>query len=149
MITTSPETAIKNIFERAATSLSNTRDQLDKTRRVLKKAILRLPVSISSDNEQVNIILNDIRTSADTNINLSALDSQLDELFVLTNNSHQQNKADIKTKFYCSLKKRLDEINCSETCASIINSFAERKLSDEEISLEIVKLINDATQNDK
>jgi len=57
MITTSPETAIKNIFERAATSLSNTRDQLDKTRRVLKKAILRLPVSISSDNEQVNIIL--------------------------------------------------------------------------------------------
>jgi len=35
MINSSPETAIKNIFERAANSLSYKRDQLDKTRNVI------------------------------------------------------------------------------------------------------------------
>ncbi len=147
MISTSPETAIKNIFERAATSLSNTRDQLDKTRRVLKKAILRLSTSTHSDDEQVNTILNDFRNAADTTLNLSALDSQLDKLFVLTNNSAHQTNTGIQKKFYSSLKSQLGEINCSETCTSIINGFAERKLSDEDISLEIIKLINEATQN--
>ncbi len=147
MISTSPETAIKNIFERAATSLSNTRDQLDKTRRVLKKAILRLSTSTHSDDEQVNTILNDFRNAADTTLNLNALDSQLDKLFVLTNNSGHQTSTGIPIKFYSSLKSRLGEIKCSETCTSIINSFAERKLSDEDISLEIIKLINEATQN--
>ncbi len=147
MISNSPETAIKNIFERAATSLSNTRDQLDKTRRVLKKAILRLSTSTHSDDEQVIAILNDIRNAADTTINLSALDSQLDKLFVLTNNSAHQTNTGVQIKLYSSLKNQLDGINCSETCAAIINGFAEKKLSDEDISFEIIKLINEATQN--
>ena len=143
MISASPETAIKNIFERAATSLSHTRDQLDKTRRVLKKAILRLSTSADCDDNQVNSILDEIRKSADNNINLNDLDSQLDKLFVLTNNSETH-----KNKTFCSvLESGLDEISCSEDCASIINSFVEKKLSDEEISLEILKLIDVATQN--
>jgi len=73
MINSSPEAAIKNIFERAATSLSNTRDQLDKTRKTLKKSVLRLSASISSEDAQVNAILNEIKSSVDINIDLNAL----------------------------------------------------------------------------
>ncbi len=144
MINSSPEAAIKNIFERAATSLSNTRDQLDKTRKALKKTVLRLSASISSEDIQVNAILNDMKSSVDINIDLNALDSQLDKLFVLTNSSCQK-KTSVETDFYSSLKNGLDEIKCSEACMVMVNSFAEKNLTDRQISLEILKLINDAT----
>lgn len=147
MISSSPETAIKNIFERAATSLSDSRDQLDKTRRVLKKAIHRLLLSTERSNDQVDTILNNIKTSVDTEINIQKLNSHLDELFVLTNNSDYQNKIANKTDFYSVLENSLDDACCSESCLSLVNSFVERKLSDKEISLEILKLISDAMPN--
>jgi len=148
MITCSPETAIKNIFERAVKSLSDSRDQLYKTRRILKKAVFRLASASNSDDDEVNDVLQDIKDSANENINLEILDSQLDKLSVLTINSDNQQKITVETEFYSSLKRSLDEINCSETCKSIVNTLVRKKLSDKEISLEILKLIDDATKDD-
>ncbi len=149
MINCSPETAIKNIFERAVTSLSHSRDQLDKTRKALRKTVLRLSASINSDNAQINAALKDLKASIDININLTALDSQLDKLFVLKNNADNQNKTTEETDFYLSLKNTLVEIRCSEFCIAMVNDFAERKLSDREIAMEILKLINDATSEQR
>jgi len=42
------------------------------------------------------------------------------------------------------LKNGLDEMECSEACVTMINSFAEENLTDRQISLVILKLINDA-----
>jgi len=142
MIATSPETAIKNIFERAATSLSDSRDQLDKTRRILKKAIHRLISSTDCSDQKVGEILNNIKTSVDTDIDLKKLDTSLDELFVLTNNSGYQNKSAEKEAFSTVLKNSLGDNDCSEYCTSVINGFSERDLTDKEIAIELVKLLN-------
>jgi len=144
MINRSPETAIKNLFERAVTALSHSRDQLDKTRKALKKAVLRLSASVNSDDAQVNALLSDIKTSVDININLYNLDAQLDKLFVLTNNSEKKNKTSVDTDFYAFLKNALAETQCSETCVATVNAFVEKRLSDREIALEILRLINQA-----
>ena len=144
MINRSPETAIRNIFERAATSLSHSRDQLDKTRKALKKAVLRLSASVNNDDLEINEVLKELKASVDININLTTLDSQLDKLFVLTNNAEALNKTPEETGFYLSLKNTLTENPCSEFCLAIVNNFAERKLSDRDISLEILKLIDNA-----
>jgi len=145
MINHSPEDAIKDIFERAATSLSHSRDQLDKTRKALKKAVLRLSASINSNDVQVNAVLSDIKTSVDINIDLHILNSQLDKLFVLTNNSEKKNKTTPDTEFYASLKNALSETRCSPICVDTVNALLEKRLSDREIALEILRLINQTT----
>lgn len=142
MINHSPEDAIKDIFERAATSLSRSRDQLDKTRKALKKAVLRLSASINSNDVQVNAVLSDIKTSVDINIDLHILNSQLDKLFVLTNNSSKKNKTSAEAGFSLSLQKALAETSCSETCVATINALVDKHLSDSEMALEILRLIN-------
>ncbi len=145
MISRSPEKAIKNIFERCATSLSDSKDQLDKTRRLLKKSVHRLLVSTHRSNDQISTILNDIKSSVDTEINLYDLNSHLDKLFVLTNNSDYQKQTADKSEFYITLKDSLEDSDCSDHCTTIVNSFAERQLSDKEISLELLKLITETS----
>lgn len=142
MINSSPETAIKNIFERAANSLSYKRDQLDKTRQILKKAVLRLSSSINSDDSQVNNVLHEIKSSVDVNFNISDLNSQIDKLSILTNNSCTKLNSNKSKEFYSRLNNSLSELDCSEECAKHIRSFADRKLSDKDLSLEILKLLN-------
>ena len=144
MINRSPETAIRNLFDRAATALSHSRDQLDKTRKALKKAILRLSASVNSDDAEVNALLNDIKSSVDVNINLHKLDAQLDNLFVLTNNSDRKNNTSNDTGFYTLLTNALAETRCSEACVATVNAFTEKRLSDREIAQEILQLINQA-----
>ncbi len=147
MIVCSPEKAIKNIFERSVKSLNDSRDQLYRTRKILKKAIVRLSTTSYSDDEQLNEIINDIKTSTDKNINLDELDSKLDQLSILVIKKDTGQSVTIETEFYSSLKRSLDESNCSDSCKAIVNSLVKKKLSDKDISLELVKLINDATAN--
>ncbi len=142
MIKSSPEKAILNIFERAAKSLSETRDKLDKTRKLLKKSIHRLSTFIQCDNDEVAAILNDIKNSVSQNIDLNVIDSQLDKLFIVSNNSEGLKNTTYDKAFYSTLKTSLGEMDCSDACIALVNGFADSKLSDKKISLELLKLLN-------
>jgi len=138
----SPENEIKNIYEKSVKLLSTSQAQLNQTRKILKKSVIRLSAGFVSGDKQVDSLLKDISDSANEHINLENLDSQLDKLFVLTNHSDFQKTVIKQSDFKESLKHAMQGIDCTDDCKSIINKLTQQQTSEAETAVEIIEIIN-------
>jgi hypothetical protein len=117
------------------------------TRNVLRKAITSLADNSYHTDDKVTSLLNNIKTSSNIKPNLDILDSQLDELTFLTNNPDRQHITSNETEFSLSLKNSLDGLNCSQYCMSSVSEILGKNLSDKEMSLELLRLIDQTEVN--
>lgn len=89
---TSSETEMKIIYEKSIRLLNDRQARLMDMRQVLKKAVIRLSLTVCSDKEDVNNILGDIKASVDENVDIDMLNQHLDKLFVLINHADYKDR---------------------------------------------------------
>ena len=148
---TSPDNEIKKIYEKSVRLLNDKQARLVDMQQVLKKAVIRLPLALRSDNEQVNHVLAEIKDSVDDHIDIDMLNKNLDNLFLLTNHADYHADASETTALYSYLKKHLEDHNSlplSDEVILNIKCLVAEKLPDDEVSAELLRLLNDFS-NDK
>ena len=74
-----PEEVIR-VHEKSLRLLDQSQEQLGHFKESLRKAIVRLTIAARSDNDQLNDVLEQIKTSVRDDIDLERLDAQLEEL---------------------------------------------------------------------
>ncbi|MBL4711489.1 MAG: GGDEF domain-containing protein [Gammaproteobacteria bacterium] len=142
---TSSEVEIKKIYEKSIRLLNDKQARLMDMRQVLKKAVIRLSLTARKDDDRVNEILNDIKSCVADDVNIDLLGQHLDNLFVLTNNSDYQNSAKSEP-FSIVLKKGINRyVNTpdSEEFISKLKILVNKEMSDVEMSVQIIKFVDD------
>lgn len=143
---------IKKIFEKSVRLLNDKQARLIDMQQVLKKAVIRLSLATRSDNEQVNDVLTEMNVSVADSIDINMLNKQLDHLFLLINHADFNAQKIEKTVLYNSLKAHLEGRESSllsNEMFSKIKCFVDKELSDDEISAELIKLLNDLSSSNQ
>ncbi len=140
----SPENEIKNIYEKSVKLLSTSQAQLNTTRKLLKKSVIRLAAGFNNHDNEVNLLLKSITSSTQKNINLEILDSQLDKLFVLTNHSDFQKGLSENSVICSALKQGMKEVDCSDDCKVIIDTLVNNDRDEKQTGAEIITIINNS-----
>ena len=148
----SSDNEIKKIYEKSVRLLNDKEACLMDMQQVLKKAVIRLSLTSRSDNEQVNNLLAEIKITVDDHIDVDMLNSHLDHLFLLINHVDYNVKTSDNTALYSSLKKHLDDhitSPLSDEVNSKIKHLVAKKLPDDEVSAELLKLLNEFSNSKK
>ena len=149
---TSQDNEIKKIYEKSVRLLNDKQARLMDMQQVLKKAVIRLSLASRSDNEQVNNLLAEIKVTVDDHVDIDMLNSHLDHLFLLINHVDYNVVSADKTAISSSLKKYLDEHKTSplsDEVTSKIEYLVAKKLPDDEVSAELLSLINEFSNSKK
>ncbi len=148
---TSSDNEIKKIYEKSVRLLNDKEARLIDMQQVLKKAVIRLSLASRSDNEQVNNLLDEIKVSVDDHVDIDMLNRHLDNLFLLINHADYNVDASDKTALYSYLKKHLEDhksLPLSDEVILNIKCLVAEKMPDDEVSAELLRLLNDFS-NDK
>ena len=148
----SSDNEIKKIYEKSVRLLNDKEARLMDMQQVLKKAVIRLSLTSRSDNEQVNNLLAEIKITVDDHVDIDMLNSHLDHLFLLINHVDYNVKTSDNTALYSSLKKHLDDHKTSplsDEVNSKIKYLVAKKLPDDEVSAELLKLLNEFSNSKK
>jgi len=148
---TSPDNEMKKIYEKSVRLLNDKQARLMDLQQVLKKAVIRLSLASRRDNEQVNNVLTEIKTSVDDHVDIDLLNKHLDKLFMLINHADYHAGISKKTALYSYLNNYIEDGNSPPLSNEVIiniKSLVSEKLPDDEVSAELLKLLNDFS-NDK
>ena len=149
---TSQDNEIKKIYEKSVRLLNDKQARLMDMQQVLKKAVIRLSLASRSDNEQVNNLLAEIKVTVDDHVDIDMLNSHLDHLFLLINHVDYNVVSADKTAISSSLKKYLDEHKTSplsDEVTSKIEYLVAKQLPDDEVSAELLSLLNELSNSKK
>lgn len=147
---TSSDSDIKKIYEKSVRLLNDKQARLMDMRQVLKKAVIRLSLASRSNNDQVNNVLNDIKASVDDHVDLEQLSKNLDNLFVLINHSDYHAEPCENKAFYLSLEENIKKCKNSPVKAEYVSklkALTSKKLSDDDMSLELLQLMEDFSES--
>ena len=145
----SSEVEIKKIYEKSIRLLNDKQARLMDLQQVLKKSVIRLSLTARKDDDRVNNILNDIKSSVDDHVDIDLLNQNLDELFVLTNNSGYQNSSNSEP-FYSILKKDIKRYIHTPYSKDFISKFkilVNKEASNTDISSQLIDFIDEVSRN--
>ena len=149
---TSSDNEIKKIYEKSVRLLNDKEARLMDMQQVLKKAVIRLSLASRSDNKQVNNVLTEIKASVEDNVDIDILNKNLDHLFLLINQADFLASTSEKSVLNSSLQKYLKENKFSplaDEAISKIELLVSKKLPDDEVSSELIQLLNDFSNSKK
>lgn len=149
---TSADNEIKKIVEKSVRLLNDKEARLTDIQQVLKKAVIRLSLVSRTDNEQVNNVLAEIKDSVDDNVDIDILNKHLDHLFLLINHADFHAGTAEKSVLNSSLEKHLNDNKTSplaDEVISIIERLVSNKLPDDDVTAELIKLLNDFSNSKK
>ncbi len=142
------EEEVKKIYEKSVKLLSDSQVKLSEMQQVLKKAVVRLAFVAESNDKEVNDVLTGIKESVSNNIKVKQLNAELDNLFVLMNRPEHDQDISKQQGFYHHLKSSLDKLEHSISTGpwtSKITGAIDKKLPDEKMSIEILKIISETS----
>ena len=149
---TSSDNEIKKIYEKSVRLLNDKEARLMDMQQVLKKAVIRLSLASRSDNKQVNNVLTEIKASVEDNVDIDILNKNLDHLFLLINQADFLASTSEKSVLNSSLQKYLKENKFSPLADEVISKIellVSKKLPDDEVSSELIQLLNDFSNSKK
>ena len=113
---------------------------------MLRKAVVRLSIAARGDDDRLNLVLDDIKSSVKDDIDLHKLGEKLDTLLVEVNQS-EGNSEIASTGGFCSILQqdlgRLEFSPQAEPCKRKIQGFLDEQASDHELSIALLELVND------
>ena len=148
----SADNEIKKIVEKSVRLLNDKEARLMEIQQVLKKAVIRLSLISRTNNEQVNNVLAEIKVSVDDNVDIDILNKNLDQLFLLINHADFHTGTAEKSVLNSSLQKYLKDNKTSPLADEVISKIerlVSKKLPDDDVSAELIKLLNDFSNRKK
>ena len=148
-----PDQDIKTIFEKSVRLLSTRETQLNTMHAVLKKTVTIFDSISRTNDNKINIILNDLRASVE-DVDLVFFDRKLDEFSNLAKNSNSNKTNATEKKFTSCLLDNLHNYDWSTTTidfSSLVKSQIGEELSNKEASLQVLNIIDEinSTYNKK
>jgi len=132
------------------TSLLNDKQaRLMGLQQLLKKTVIRLSHASRGDNQQVNTILDKINASVDEHVDLTMLNKELDNLFVIINHADYKHSVSGSEDFYVYLKKALENLENEATKAEYVSrlqSLVDKKIPNDEMSSQILACIREYSE---
>jgi len=149
MTTKLPEEVIK-VHENSLLLLDKSNEQLKDVQEMLRKAIVRLSIAARRDDEQLDEVLEKLKSSVKEDIDLQQLDMHLDRLLVCINHAESNGKLSSGMGFYAYLKDSIEEFDLSllaDSYKSRIKSLVGSKPSDKDMSVQLLALIREIVIN--
>jgi len=149
MTTKLPEEVIK-VHENSLLLLDKSNEQLKDVQEMLRKAIVRLSIAARRDDEQLDEVLEKLKSSVKEDIDLQQLDMHLDRLLVCINHAESNGKLSSGMGFYAYLKDSIEELDLSllaDSYKSRIKSLVGSKPSDKDMSVQLLALIREIVIN--
>lgn len=149
MTTKLPEEVIK-VHENSLLLLDKSNEQLKDVQEMLRKAIVRLSIAARRDDEQLDEVLEKLKSSVKEDIDLQQLDMHLDRLLVCINHAESNGKLSSGMGFYAYLKDSIEEFDLSlleDSYKSRIQSLVGSKPSDKDMSVQLLALIREIVIN--
>jgi len=146
---TSPDKEIKKIYEKSVRLLNDKQARLMDLQQLLKKTVIRLSHASRGENEQVNTILDKINVSVDEHVDLTMLNKELDNLFVIINHGDYKPSAGTNEDFYVYLKDSLKNLGSEfekTEYVSRLQSLVDKKIPNDEMSSQILACIKEFSQ---
>lgn len=149
MTTKLPEEVIK-VHENSLLLLDKSNEQLKDVQEMLRKAIVRLSIAARRDDEQLDEVLEKLKSSVKEDIDLQQLDMHLDRLLVCINHAESNGKLSSGMGFYAYLKDSIEEFDLSllaDSYKSRIHNLVGSKPSDKDMSVQLLALIREIIIN--
>lgn len=140
-----PDEVIR-VHEKSLRLLDESQEELKQISEMLRKSVVRLTIAARGQNDQLNEILENIKSTVRSELDLEQLGVYLDRLLVEINSSEVNAEDAPSGGFYSCLQQdlaRYDTSSLAEPYKTRIQDFADKKLADHEISIEMLDLISD------
>jgi diguanylate cyclase len=149
-----PEEVVK-VHEKSLRLLDESQEQVKHVSEMLRKAVVRLSSAARRDDDHLNHVLDEIKSTVTDNIDLDQLGEKLDRLLVETNRTESGSQT-VPTQNFGSILQldvaRLGFSARAEPYKNRIQGLIEKQMSDSEISVALLELVNDivneSVQND-
>ena len=136
---------VVKVHEKSLRLLDESQEQLSRYREMLRKTASRLAIAARGDDEQLNALLEQIRSSAKKDIDLQKLDAHLDKLLVHMNQNAESAGAQSAGDFRQALAQQLaaHEIGALDAyCRTKIEGLIERPVADTELAAGLLSLVS-------
>lgn len=112
--------------EKSLWLLDKSQKQLKNVEEMLRKAVVRLSITARRDDENLNEVLEQIKSSVKNNIDLEQLEMRLDNLFVFMNNAETDGKLSLDKEFCSCLKEGNEKVadNIKQVLIELLNNLA-------------------------
>ena len=113
---------------------------------MLRKAVVRLTIAARGEDEHLNDILEQIKSTVKSDIDLDQLALHLDDLLMQINQGPEIGNIATASGFYHFLKQGLEDNDLNalaEPYKTRIQGIADGRLSDQDLSDELLKLVSD------
>ncbi|MGB5520013.1 MAG: hypothetical protein WBO73_16355, partial [Gammaproteobacteria bacterium] len=144
MTTRLPDEVIR-VHEKSLRLLNDSQEQLKHVSEMLRKAVIRLTIAARCDDDQLNQILDHIKSTVKNDIDLNQLGVYLDRLLVEIDQTDKRLKPASSASFSICLQQDLGRLEFSpqaEQYRKKIQGFVDNGLTDEEISIQMLELVN-------
>lgn len=120
-----PEEVIQ-VQEKSLWLLDKSQKQLKDVEEMLRKAVVRLSITARGDDENLNEVLEQIKSSVKNNIDLEQLEMYLDNLFVFMNNAESDEKLSLDKGFCSCLKEGNEKLadNIKQVLIELLDNLA-------------------------
>lgn len=141
-----PDEEMKKIYRKSVRLLDSTQAELKQTRQVLRKTVTRLTLAAQSDNKEVNEALDYVKQSVNADLDIEKLEENLDEFFVLMNQSGNPNSEKSRKTISGLAKDYVLNYEPSEAARpylSRLQGFIKNDLADDELTDQWLNIVNE------
>jgi len=140
-----PDEVIK-VHEKTLRLLDGTNEQLINVQEMLRKSVVRLSIAARREDDQLDEVLENLRSSVKSSIDLDELDAHLDKLLVVIN--HAENEAEYSPG-YCKNTTRNELVKVKSFAHKLGESLNQEFKIDEDVDVSIMleQLANDIVKH--
>ena len=147
-----PDEVIK-VHEKTLRLLDGTNEQLTNVQEMLRKSVVRLSIAARRDDDQLDEVLENIKSSVKTKIDLDDLEAHLDKLLVLIN--HAENEGEYSPGYskntpgdeFDKVKSFAKKLGESFNLEFIVNEDVDVSIMLEQLADDIVKHVDNLNSN--
>lgn len=140
-----PDEVVK-VHEKSLRLLDESQEQLKHVSEMLRKAVVSLTMVARGDDENLNQVLEEIKSSVNNDVDLHHLGEKLDSLLVEINRTDNSSKTGAPSGFCSILQQDLGRLKFSpqaQPYTNKIQGLVDEQASDRAISVVLLELVND------
>ena len=137
---------VEKVHEKSLRLLDESHEQLGRYSEILRKTATRLAIAARGDDDQLNAVLEQIRSSVKKDIDLQELDARLDKLLVHMNQGSDSASAQAAGGFRQALAQQLEAHEAGaldEFCRTKIHDLIDSRVSDHEMAAGLLRLVSE------
>ena len=137
---------VEKVHEKSLRLLDESHEQLGRYSEILRKTATRLAIVARGDDDQLNAVLEQIRSSVKKDIDLQELDARLDKLLVHMNQGSDSASAQAAGGFRQALAQQLEAHEAGapdEFCRTKIHDLIDSRVPDHEMAAGLLRLVSE------